>query len=278
MRVSIPDFAEKSQLYAYLKANKEKLISQKKSMPIHSEAAIFAPSRLKTDSVETKFNNPVSEETDVLRVKVVANTANWVDSHMDLMLPDSYKKSVTERKYSIPHLHDHIHQIDAKIGEVVDVYVAKMSFSELGIPGVGTTEALIFITDVMKSYNEKVFNQYKAGRINQHSIGLQYVKIELAINDPDSEKEFDFWSKYYDQIINKEAVDTKGYFWVVSEAKIYENSAVLFGSNEVTPTLDNNVKTEPGNTTQQEPPLGTQMTKAKEGACNPYEFYSHLLK
>jgi len=106
----------------------------------------------------------------------------------------------------------------------------------------------------MKDYNEKVFNQYKMGRVNQHSIGLQYLQLELAINDEESEKEFDFWNKYYDQIINKEEADKKGFFWVVQEIRLIENSAVLFGSNEATPTLDNNIKS-------LESPSGTQETE-----------------
>lgn len=241
MRISIPQFTEKSDLYAYLKKNKSELISQKKSMPIYSEAVNFGATKVKT-GVSTKANAAVTEDLDSLRVKVVANTANWLDSHMDVLIPGCWDKSIAERKNIIPHLHDHMHRIDAKIGEVADIYASQISFSELGIKGVGSTESLIFITDVMKSYNEKVFNQYKAGRINQHSIGLQYIRLDLAINDEDSEKEMEFWDKYFPQIINQEQAEEKGYFWVVQEIKLLENSAVLFGSNSATPTLDNNLK------------------------------------
>ncbi len=98
--------------------------------------------------------------------------------------------------------------------------------------------------------------QYKEGRINQHSIGLQYLDLELAINDEESEKEFDFWNKYFDQIINKEKAEELGFFWVVKEIRLLENSAVLFGSNEITPTLDNNVEKtiEPSEDTQAKEP------------------------
>ena len=41
----------------------------------------------------------------------------------------------------------------------------------------------------------------------------------------------------YDSIINKEKIDKSGYFWYVTEIKLFEISAVLFGSNELTPTV-----------------------------------------
>ena len=242
MRVSIPEFAEKKELYAYLKTNKQDLIAKKRSMPITADPVSLGFSQVKTKEAVTKSNTPVSEDVDVLRVKVVANTANYLDSHMDVLIPGCWDKSISERKNIIPHLHDHMHRIDAKIGEVADIYAAQVSYAELGIDGSGSTESLIFVTDIMKAYNEKVFNQYKLGKVNQHSIGLQYVRIDLAINDEESEKEQEFWDKYFPTIINPERAEERGFFWVVQEIKLLENSAVLFGSNEATPTLDNNVK------------------------------------
>ena len=255
MRISIPKFETKQELFSYLKVNKQALISQKKSMPIVSDVSVFNTSKVKNKTAEFKNNEPITQDKDILRVKVVANTANWLDSHMDVLLPDCWNKSIKERKNVIPHLHDHIHKIDAKVGEVIDIYSSTLSYSELGIQGEGSTQSLLFITDVMKSYNEKVFNQYKLGKVNQHSIGLQYVKLDLAINDQGSEKELEFWNKYIDQIINPEMALERGYFWVVQEIKLLENSAVLFGSNEMTPTLDNDLKNEPIKVTPKDEPL-----------------------
>lgn len=138
----------------------------------------------------------------------------------------------------MPHLHDHIHRIDAEIGDVINVYSQDVSLTDLGLSKSGTTQCLIWETDVLKNYNERVFNKYRAGKVKQHSIGLMYVKIELAVNDPDSEKEFDFWTKYISKVINPEVPLELGFFWVVQEIKILECSAVLFGSNILTPTLE----------------------------------------
>lgn len=235
-------------LFAYLKANKEALIAEKKSVIKHADPFSCCPeiSRVKVtkDGSIIKADDAGAEDATMIpddnsvHVTVIANTANWCDSQLDVLIPDCWKATIKQRKGMIPHLHDHIHQIEAKVGEVAKIYSKDMKLSDLGLNLPGSTQVLIFETDVLESYNEKIFNQYKLGKINQHSIGLQYVKISLCINDEDSEKEYDFWNKYYPQVINKEAVDLRGYFWVVTEIKLLENSCVLFGSNELTPTLD----------------------------------------
>lgn len=247
MRITIPTFDTKKELFQHLVDNKKSLIAQKKSLPIWSEPVSFPVIKVDGEGkvgygVSVKSNAPVTENVDVLRVKVVANTANWIDSHKDMILPGAANKSITERKGIIPFLHDHEHKLDAEIADVIDIYPQQMSLRELGLKMGGTTESIIFIGDVRREYNEKVFEKYKAGRIKQHSIGLQYISLDLAVNDEDWGKEKDFWDKYYPQVINKDVADQDGYFWVINEYRLIENSAVLFGSNVLTPTLDNNMK------------------------------------
>lgn len=258
MRIKIPTFQNKKELHQYLVTNKGHLIDQKKMAPVFSDPVTFGAQpidRTKQSAFSTKANTPVIEDLDVLRVKVVANTANWIDSHLDLIIPGAASKSIQERKGLIPFLHDHIHKLEAEIADVIDIYPATMSLRELGLDMDGTTESIIFVGDVKKEYNAKIFEKYKQGRIKQHSIGLHYVKIDLAINDEDWGKEKDFWDKYYPQVINKDVADDHGFFWVIGEYKLIENSAVLFGSNVLTPTLDNNLKNfEPLASTQQQEP------------------------
>ena len=81
-----------------------------------------------------------------------------------------------------------------------------------------------------------MFNQYANGYVNQHSVGMQYVKIQLAINDPDY-PEFEIWKKYIGEVANIEKANEDGFFYVVLEAKVLEGSAVPLGSNHVTPTV-----------------------------------------
>lgn len=233
------------ELFKYLIENKKALINHKKSLPV-KWADNFTNNpvikfKTKSGAIKDGLSTDTEDPTDatVLRVEVVANTCLWMDSQSDVLLIDSAKRSIQNNKSLMVHIHDHKYSVEAKIGEVVDVQLRMMNWRDLGVAIPGQTQCIVFLTDVMEDYNTKVFNQYKAGKIQQHSIGLCYLSggIELAINDPDYEKEIDFWNKYIDQIGNKDEAIEQGYFWVVSEFKLLENSCVLFGANILTPTL-----------------------------------------
>ena len=244
MREQLPDFEDKKELFKYLIENKSKLIAQKKAMPITVDSPFSRSSIMKIAEPKSTQSNVSS--SDNIRVKIVGNTANWVDSYFDLVLPNAPNRSINNRKHLIPHLKDHDYRIAAEIGDVVDIYTENVSLRDLGLDIDGSTQAVIMLSDVKKSYDERSFAKYKAGKANQHSIGLQYVKLELAINDESEEAEFATWQKYYDQIINKEVVDESGFFWAVLEYKLIEISLVLFGANELTPTLDSGKSTPDG--------------------------------
>ena len=68
-----------------------------------------------------------------------------------------------------------------------------------------------------------------------------------------------FYSFGYDVIKSKEIAEAQGYFWVVKEAKVIEGSAVPIGSNQFTPTLENNKDKEPVKATPNEPVKATQI-------------------
>lgn len=272
MKTLIPEGLKGKELFKFLVANKAALIAEKKSMVKRTDACTYSPSLFRVQKATANKSEVIEEiddeadaasgngnmlpDAESLRVRVVANTANWCDSQYDVLLRDAAKKSIKDRKGMIPHLHDHIHSIEAKVGEVVNISLVDINLTDLGVNMPGFTQAIVFETDIFKTYNEKIFNQYRIKKINQHSIGLQYVSIELCINDPECEKEMDFWNKYYPLVINKDVVDERGFFWVVSEIKLLENSCVLFGSNELTPTLETSSGTQeqPLKSTGNEPP------------------------
>jgi len=173
-------------------------------------------------------------------------------------------------------LHDHIHKLAARVGVPYDIALEMLSYRELGIKGYGkgTTQAVVMYSEISKRLNEEIFNQYKDGLINQHSVGLQYMNIKLAINNEDYKSEFAAWEDSYSKIINKEKADDKGYFWAVSQWKMVENSAVLFGSNEITPTLANNLKhEEPDKSTPEQPDKSTE----KSETSNKKQFIKQLI-
>jgi hypothetical protein len=186
-------------------------------------------------------------ENDLERT-IIGNTYLWMDSHEDVHAKGVFSKTIKERKNSIFHLHDHKFEITAKVGEPINIYENDILWADLGVNKIGYTQALFMDTKIMKSYNNQVFDLYKNGKINQHSVGMQYVKIDLAVNDENYEDEYKVWLDNIDSIGNKEKAQEKGYFWLVREAKLIEISAVLLGSNELTPTLEN--KNEPLKNTQ----------------------------
>jgi hypothetical protein len=239
MKIQIDPNLVGKALYSFLIANKDALIAQKKALPKYSDAVNYGSSFFVNKDgqiVKTEVGN-IAPDASSVHARFVGNAAWWCDSQMDVLTDDSWSKTIKEGKGKI-HLHDHIYRMDAQVGDVTKIYTQDVNLNELGLNKPGFTQCLVYESDVKKDYNLFVFNQYKAGKVNQHSIGLLYVKIELAINDADYEKEIDFWNKYIDKVINRDMVEEKGYFWIVTEIKLLECSAVLFGSNELTPTLD----------------------------------------
>jgi hypothetical protein len=263
MKVIIPENLVGKELFKFLMANKGQLIAAKKAAikttdSVVYDALIITPIKSASEKAAGE-NGSIPEEAigfRTLDVKVVANTAWYCDSQMDVLTDKCYDKSIKEKGNLIPHIADHIRQSTNHVGDVKKVYTQSLSLKELGYQGSGSTTALIFETTVREDYNEDTYKFYKNGKIKQHSIGLIYVSIGLCINDKEYLPEYELWNKYYEKVINKDVVDEKGYFWIVPEIKVMENSCVLFGSNQLTPTLDAKADTDdqPTNTvTDQQP-------------------------
>jgi len=92
-----------------------------------------------------------------------------------------------------------------------------------------------------------------------------YVNLVLCVDDDEYGAEKEAWVKYYPEIVNKKVADKQGHFWAVTEAKIIEGSAVPFGSNPITPTLQ--VK---------EPSIDTQ-NRAAKALADKQVFLSNLI-
>jgi hypothetical protein len=73
---------------------------------------------------------------------------------------------------------------------------------------------------------------------------MRYINLALAVNDGESyPNEFKVWQDVIGKVGNRKAAEEQGYFWAVKEAALIETSAVLAGSNELTPTMGS--KSEP---------------------------------
>ena len=268
--ILIPENLKGKALFDFLIANKSQLIATKKALPKYTDALICSPSiisAMKVSSVKGLEGADDLEE-GVVKVKVVGNSAWWCDSQMDVLTDTSYDKSIKEKGTMIPHIADHIHRSTNHVGDVTAVYTQKMLLKDLGLSLPGSTTCFIMETDVREDYNKDTYKFYKNRKINQHSIGLQYVSIGMCINDKDYLPEFEMWKKYYDKVINKDVVDERGYFWIVPEIKIMENSCVLFGANELTPTLEvSDTEESAAKSTGSQPPSDIHKSKIMCPGC-----------
>ena len=252
MTIDESKFANKSEVIKYLVENKQDIINIKKSALKHSDSLLLPNIKLNAlKSFEYKTNDDVA--SGVIRRAIVGNTYNWLDSQGDVLMEGSGTKTLQENKQNVLHLHDHIQQLAAKVGTFVDVFEQKISWVEIGKNIAGETTALIGLSDIKKKYNESIFNQYVDNEINQHSVGIQYVKILFAVNDPEYKEEYANWQTYANKVANFDELMKKGYFWPVLEYKLKEISAVIAGANEVTPTIQPSKSTnEPLNDTHKD--------------------------
>tara|TARA_R100000655_G_scaffold39820_3_gene75212 strand:+ start:1126 stop:1932 length:807 start_codon:yes stop_codon:yes gene_type:complete len=256
MKITGKTFATKKEEIDYLVKHNKEIIEFKKAVVKHT-----TPTTTDKESCSTVKALSTSKEHDtdnVIKRTVIGNTYNWLDSHGDVHLDGTFGKSISERQNKIWHLHDHEQKITAKVGVPSKIYEETVSWSDLGIKKAGTTTALMMDSDIRKDYNNLIFQEYKDGNIDQHSVGMYYVKIDFAVNDKDHKAEFKTWNDNIDKIGNREKAEELGYFYAVKEAKLVEISAVLQGSNELTPTIEAK-DIEPEQSTQtNEPEQSTQ--------------------
>lgn len=153
---------------------------------------------------DTKTGQVNDVDTIGRRVKVVISEMGSKDLDGDVMDSAAYSKTTKERGPKganlIWHLTDHIPSLKNAIGKPSEITTGN--------------NQLIFITDIPKtSWGNDMMEHYKAGTINQHSIGFRTIKAEpVNAGTPDE-------------------------YRLIKEVMLYEGSAVLWGANQNTPTL-----------------------------------------
>jgi hypothetical protein len=247
--LKIPEFKNKSELFAFLIEKKSDLMAQKMNTVKFADGVGVS---LEVERGEANKAHTSTNENEI-QVKAVINTTNLMDSHKDVHLPGLWTKSLKENK-RIMHIQEHQSSSFEKIissGDDLKASTKTMAWKALGFNAEGNTQALVFDSTVKASRNKYMFDLYKGGFVDNHSVGMRYVKISMAINSDDDAyiTEKAVWDKYYPEITNNKEADNTGYFWAVTEAKVIEGSAVPMGSNPITPTIS--IKTEPPNSTQQ---------------------------
>jgi hypothetical protein len=231
--MDIPKFQNNEDLFDFLQKNKSALIAEKCHRV--KEADAVEVSGVSGSAIKAAAPRPGS--TDTIQVKAIINTTKIMDSHGDVHIDGLWTKSLKENKM-IYLLQEHVMSYKNIISDEVKATAETMSWKELGINYKGETQALVFDATVKREDNEYMFGKYANGKVKNHSVGMRYVKMALAINSDDDKyaTEKAVWDKYAPEIVNIKDAEAQGYFWAVTEAKVVEGSAVPIGSNRATPT------------------------------------------
>jgi len=249
-------FTDKMDMVIFMEKNLEELMAIKKS-----EYKTKSEVHLKSEIVEKEFNPTIEKITsDFIEVKAIINTTNVIDSHMDLHDYSIWNKTVKDNKYSY-HLKQHEAIFESVLSNKALNTNEQMNFKDLGLNIDFKTTANLNTFVLSKKSQDLMFNKYANGEVKEHSVGMIYVDLELAYYDERNQKNMDFFEKVKSMAINPEVADEFGYVWLVKEAKKREGSAVVFGSNSITPTLyvknyepsngtHSTIKTEPKQFTQ----------------------------
>lgn len=240
--MEIPKFKTDKELFTFIKENEEDIIYNKKQAVKFSDG-------LAVDVVSVNKDMQVSKATEQgteIKVRAIINTTNVIDSHDDMHVKGIWDKSLNENK-NIKYLQEHKMAFDKIIADKDDLQVSAetMTWKSLGYDFDGNTQALVFDATVKEDRNPFMFKQFKNGNVDNNSVGMRYVQIKMAFNteDEDWEKEKEVWDKYNDLAVNKD--ENRKYFFVVTEAKAIEGSAVPMGSNSFTPVLSGESKSKP---------------------------------
>ncbi len=167
-------------------------------------------------------------------VEGLLNTYFYIDHDFDMLVTGAAKRSIqhsgpkSTATAKIKHLADHVMRTDHVVG----------LFTELEEKEIDGLERIWFISELPETTkgNDHLIN-YQSGLYDNHSIGFRYVKYIVCNKDSENEDQVKNWDEWYPQAINKEKADEHGFFFVVKEIELWEGSVVMFGSNELTPTL-----------------------------------------
>jgi HK97 family phage prohead protease len=139
-------------------------------------------------------------DSEQRRVKAVWARCGNIDLDNDIIVPEAFTKTINERGPGGKNL------VWSLVDHCADMNNVIGKPEQLYVEG----DMLIAITPIVETEKgEDIIKMYEAGLINQHSIGFSTIKSN----------------------VDKEGIRT------ITELKLYEGSAVLWGANPETPTL-----------------------------------------
>ena len=247
MIIKIPVFATQKETFDFLRRNKDKIKSMKKANKKLADGvnAVYVNyedvngNRKAVADKQFKANIDFEKATKI-KIMPVINTTNLLDSHLDVHIPKLWNRSINDlrrpRILNQEHKGYEFEKIIADEGIIPKVEL--LSWKELGYEWAGSTEALIYPSEVLKERNEMMFKYYIKGWVKNHSVEMFYMDLRLCMNSDSKldKEERNNWEEFRPQVVNGDVADEYGYFWAVTEAKEVGAAAVPSGSNYATPT------------------------------------------
>lgn len=163
-----------------------------------------------TNVYQTKGSVEIKDiDNEKKQVAIYLSKFDVIDSDNDLIRMGAFSKSIQEhgpnspsnRKIQFLRFHDWTKPI-GKFLELSEDSNGLFAVAQLG----------------QSSLGEDAWNDYADGIIREHSIGFQYIPDKM---------------KWIEDVTNE-----RGGYWLISEVKLWEGSAVTFGANEYTNVVD----------------------------------------
>jgi hypothetical protein len=228
------DFSSKNEMFKALKENKEQILTFKKAQ-VYKSCKKGAAVPISLSLTETKGIDGLE---DGFIYPVISNTY-FMDYHKDVHITNSMNRTAKQQQGKIHYVVNHQLEIGKIIAypKDVEMSIKDVQWKDLGADYEGTTQALMFKTNVFDYSNEDGAKAIKTKQKVQGSIRMQYLDMDMALNsdDPDFKEEKIQYDKHIDKIVNRKEVEEDGYFYPVYELKIVdEGSMVVLGSNSIT--------------------------------------------
>lgn len=244
MKMELKIFKDKKQTIRFLKENKDAIMKAKYASLKNADAfschSLYWNEKEEVVQKQTSISN--WNDLKEIKVQAIINTTNIIDSHMDMHVPGIWEEDLKKNRRGMMHAQEHKGSEFKYIisdGEDLEVYTKTYSWSELGYQYEGDTQALVFDSTVKRDRNGFMFEQYAKGYVKNHSVGMVYGEVILAVNDSQDKYWADEYANYQNYIgkaVNPEVAEEAGMFFIIPKAKAIEGSAVPQGSNFATPT------------------------------------------
>lgn len=231
-------FATRKELIHFLLANKQFEITRRKGVVKYSDPNT---NLLEFSGKVSKANKGVifsnDEDKGVLERSLLVNTYLWKDSHWDVHLPGTFTRSIAAKGANIYPINQHNFDLDNIIGNTLGITEEPFSWKELGIDHPGETIGVVANAEIKRDRNAARYQDYLNNAINQHSVGMIYLQVAMAVDDKDYPLEYELYTEWIDKLGNQADVEEDGCFFAIMEAKLMEYSCVIAGSNILTPVL-----------------------------------------